>query len=340
MKRSFFLLSVSLAIVVPAAGCASSSDDDATAEASLTAGLHEPQGAERKAIFAAFRKELDVGFNGQAYFFNATNPVGRYLVHGDFAYFEGVLEGPDGNRTPIDYANTAFATDFKNGFLAGTVIQGNFAVKFSGVAKKKADGSWEVATGAFGNFSEPAYNVGAQFDAWRSWASIPPPGQRDIFVSFPIDDLHEPAGTERSAILATMRTQLTKDMNGQTVAFNATEPQGTFLSHDNWAFFGGILEGPDGNKQALNYQNSVYATQSTTSAFKGVLRNGNFAASLRVLLHKEADGSWRIAASTDNPGYNVGTQGWVGDPASDWAWDIFGQSGNGNGDGDGDGDGG
>jgi hypothetical protein len=345
--RSFLVLTFGLALAVPAMGCSVGEGDSSTSASELNT-LHEPQGEERKAIFAAFRTKLDKDFHGQRVFFNSTNPKGRFLAHGDYAYFEGVLEGPDGNRTPIDYANSEYAKDFKDDFLAGTKIEGNLAVKFSGVAKKNADGTWAIANRVINDFTDLAYNVGASWEPWRGWASLPPPAERDIFVAFPVDDVHEPVGAERDALLGVMKAKLTADMHGQVIAFNAEEPKGTFLSHDNWAFFSGVMEGPNGNRTPLDYQNSVYATQSTTTAFKGILRNGNFAASLRVLLHKEKDGNWLIVTAPTQPGYKVGADGWVGDPESDWAWDIFGESGNGNGngngngegDGDGDGDGG
>src|SRR5262249_26455253 len=100
-----------------------------------------------------------------------------------------------------------------------------------------------------------------------------------------------------------------------------------FLAHDGWAYFKGIIVGPNDNAQPIDYRNSIYGHVEGT-AFKGVLHNNNFAATCRALFKKGKDGSWQIA-KTDNAnypssGYAVGSDDWVGDPGSDFAWDIFG----------------
>jgi hypothetical protein len=340
MSRSYLVVALGLVLGLPVAGCASVADDSESSTAELSTTVHEPQGEERKAILAAFRDKLSSDLHGQTVIFNATDPVGRFLAHGDWAYFEGILEGPDANRTPINYANSIYKDEAANGFLGGVQRNGNFAAKFQALAHKGAEGKWTLAT-EFGD--TPTYSVGPRWAAWHSWTSLPTPAQRDIFASFPVDDVHEPQGDERTAILAALTAQITSDVNGQTASFNHVDPAGTFLSHDGWAFFGGIIEGPNGNATPIDYRNSTFAQTAATTAFKGVLKNNNFAAVCRALLKKNPDGTWQLAATKNQdfstPGYTVGTTNWVGDPTSDWAWDIFGASGNGNGDGDGDGDG-
>lgn len=344
-RTSFLVLGLGLFLAVPVAGCSAASDDASSSESAITASLHEPQGAERKAIHEAFRAALKSDLHDQRVLFNTTNPAGRFLAHGDYAYLEGFLEGPDGNRTPIDYANTVFAQDFANGYLEGTTISGNFAAKFQGLVKKNGDGTWSVASVTYypGNEAHPTYAVGPAWESWKSWTSLPTPAERDIFVSAPSDDLHEPVGAERAAVIAELKGVITPKLNGQVPAFNATDPKGTFLSHDGWVFFAGIIEGPNGNTTPIDYRNSAYAQQATTTAFQGVLRNNHFAATFRALLQRQPDGSFKVAATTEQAGYVVGSNAWVGDTTSEWAWDIYGESGNGqgngNGEGDGDGDG-
>src|SRR5262245_24281550 len=104
-SRSLFVAFVGLVLSVPTAGCAASRDDVAESAAGLSSVVHQPQGDERKAIFAGLREQLTIDLHGQTVIFNSTDPVGRFLAHGEWAYFEGILEGPDGNTQPIDYRN-------------------------------------------------------------------------------------------------------------------------------------------------------------------------------------------------------------------------------------------
>lgn len=253
------------------------------ASSELSQILHTPEGAERKAIFAGMRAQLSVDLNGQEVYLNATDPVGRFLAHGEWAYFEGILEGPNANTTPIDYANSKYAQEFSYGYLAGVQRNGHFAAKFQSLLQRSADGTWKIAVGVYG---EPTYSVGPNWDNWRDWAPVPPVGSRDVFVSYPSDDLHEPQGEERSAIVGALRARMTEDLHGQQATFNASDPPGTFLSHDGWAFFEGIIEGPNGNTTPIDYRNSVFAEASQTTAFQGVLRNNNFAAVCRASSRK------------------------------------------------------
>src|SRR5262245_34574868 len=101
MSRSYLVVAVSLLVGIPAAGCTAAGEDSASSASEISTVLHEPQGDERKAIFAAFRAQLTADLHGQQVFFNSTTPVGRYQAHGDWAYFEGILEGPNGNLEPI-----------------------------------------------------------------------------------------------------------------------------------------------------------------------------------------------------------------------------------------------
>jgi hypothetical protein len=343
VSRSLSVVTLGLMFGVPTAGCASVNEGTGESSSELSAVLHEPQGAERKAIFEAFRAQLSIDLHGQQVIFNANDPVGRYKAHGDWAYFEGILEGPEGNTRPIDYQNSIFKDDAANGFLGGVQRNGHFAAKFQSLAHRENDGTWRLGKVKFGTSESPTYTVGPKFASWESWVSVPPPGFRDVFAAFPIDDLHEPQAEERSAILATLGAQLSQDLHGQVPAFNAAEPAGTFLSHDGWAFFSGIIEGPNGNAQPIDYRNSIYSQTSQGTAFKGVLKNNNFAATIRAILKKDADGTWHLSPTKtqdfSSPGYAVGATTWVGDPGSQFAWDILGNNGNGNGNGNGDGDG-
>src|SRR5262245_3228150 len=101
--RSLLVLSLGLALGVIGTGCASATDDVEQGSSDLTQALHEPQGTERKAIFDGMRAELSADFHGQTLAFNATDPAGRFFAHGDWAYFEGIIEGPNSNTQPIDY---------------------------------------------------------------------------------------------------------------------------------------------------------------------------------------------------------------------------------------------
>jgi hypothetical protein len=339
VNSSFFVLALGLALGVPAAGCAASSENTEGSASELQTTVHAPQGDERKAIIAAYKKRLSTDFHGQQVFLLEKDPEGRFLAHGEWAYFEGVVEGPDDNRTAIDYANSEFAKSYTQGFLAGEKINGNFAVKFQSLAHREADGSWTLAPA--NNGRDVAYAVGPNWEAWKSWVSLPVPELRDIFAAYPIDDVHEPKGADRDAILAALRAQVTTDVHGQAVDFNVVDPAGVFLQHDGWAYLSGIVVGPNDNATAVDYRNSIYNQAGT--GFQGVLHNNNFAAIVRALLKREADGTWHIQPSNkpdySTPGYTVGKQVWVGDPSSDFAWDIFGKDG-GNGNGNGDGDGG
>ncbi len=337
-SRSSLVVCAGLMLGIPAAGCSVASESSEDSSSAISTVVHEPQAAERQAVFAAFRAQLAIDLHHQTVAFNATNPVGRYQAHGDWAYFEGILEGPDGNHQPIDYANSTYSQEAHDHLLGGVQRNGAFAAKFQALAHRDANGVWSLAKNKVGTEEQPAYVVGSNYAAWEGWASIPTVEFRDIFAYYPHDDLHTPEGAEREAILAALGAQVTADVHGQAVSFVSTDPGGSFLAHDGWAHFQGIVVGPNDNAQSIDYRNSVYSAAGT-SAFKGELHNFNFAASCRALLKKNADGSWKIAVTTGNaasPGYFVGASNWVGDPESTFAWDIFA---GGEGDGDGDGDG-
>jgi hypothetical protein len=253
------------------------------------------------------------------------------MAHGDWALFEGILEGPDNNTRPIDYSRSIYKEDKELGFLEGVERNGHFAARFAGLAQRGADGRWKINVRQFSE-AVPSYAVGASPDRSEEWAAIPPPAFRDVFAEFPADDLHEPEGAERQAILAALRERIAPDVNGQATFFNAADPPGTFLVHDGWAYFDGIVEGANGNAQPIDYRNSVYSGQQG-SGFRGVLRNNNFAATFRALVEKDATtGTWHVfrPASPDlGAGYAVGKSVWVGDPTSRFAWDIVPVGGNG-----------
>src|SRR5436190_1975715 len=120
--RSSLVVIFGLAIGGPAAGCSSIGESTEEAAASITAGLHEPQGAERKAIVEAFQHKLSIDLYGQETFFNVGLPGGRFLVHGDWAYLEGLIEGPNGITKPIDYDHSVYADEFAAGYLDGVEI--------------------------------------------------------------------------------------------------------------------------------------------------------------------------------------------------------------------------
>jgi hypothetical protein len=351
------LLSLGLGLLVAcASGCSASSEDDASSsEAAVTEGLHEPQGDERKAIFAAFREVLDADLNGQSVAFNSTNPVGRYQAHGDWASYEGILEGPDGNATPINYSNSIYKDAAEGGYLDGVQRNGHFAAKFLGLAHRGADGAWHVVD--LPNEGGKSYAVGPGYDAWRNWASLPPVAKRDVSREFPKDDLHEPQGDERRAILGALHAAIDPQLNGQTCAFNNTSPLGKFLEHDGWAYYEGIIEGPNGNVTPINYTNTIYHEKAGQPGFEGVLRNGNFAAKVTALLQQQADGSWKVSAqeipskegtTTHSAGFSVGTDTTYFGETSYFAYDIYGYGGRGEGgegeggrgEGEGDGEGG
>jgi hypothetical protein len=340
-SRSFFLVTLGL-VAGLTGGCATAADDSAQTASQLEAAVHVPADAERTAILSAFRAQVSTDLNGQVPEFNATDPVGRFEAHGDWAFFQGIIEGPNDNKTALDYKNSEYKDDFVGGFLAGVQRNGNFAAKFQALAHRAADGTWQLAS--FKNpgaaAARPTYALGVNYDVWRDWVSLPTPDLRDIFVAYPHDDLHAPQAEESTALTAALTAQVSQDLHGQTVAFNTTDPVGTFLVHDGWAYLSGIVVGPNDNAQALDYRNSIYSQAG--SAFQGVLHNNNFAASVHALFKQEADGTWHIHASTGkNPskGYAVGSSDWVGNPESQFAYDIFGNNGNGNGNGNGDGGG-
>ena len=351
------VLSIGFALLAASAmGCASTSEDDsASSEAAVTEGLHEPQGDERKAIFAAFREVLTPDLNGQSVIFNNTDPRGRYQAHGDWASYEGILEGADGNTKPINYSKSIYKDAAEGGWLDGVQRNGHFAAKFLGLAHKGADGKWHVVDLPGGGKS---YAVGPGYDAWRDWASLPPVGLRDVSKEFPKDDLHEPVGDERKAILRGLHAVIDPELGGQTCVFNSKDPPGIFLEHDGWAYYEGIIEGPNGNVTPINYSTTVYREQSGKPGFEGVLRNGNFAARVSALLQQQPDGSWKVSAQDipqgegdgegggegggsgsvkHSKGYSVGTDAPYFGEVSSFAYDIYGS---GNGDGEGDGDGG
>lgn len=343
LSRSVAFVFLGLALAT-AAGCSSTTDDASSSEAAVSsAGLHEPQGDERKAIFAAFREVLTPDLHGQAVVFNNTNPAGRFQAHGDWASYEGVLEGP--NATTINYSNSIYRDAAEGGYLDGVRIQGRFAAKFFALAQK-VNGQWQVATLKSG---QKTYAVGPGYDAWASWASLPPIAQRDVSKEFPKDDLHEPQGAERSAIIQALHAVIDPQLGGQSCAFNSNEPGGRFRAHDGWAYYEGIIEGPNGNTTAIDYQNSAFRDRAGKSGFEGVLKGGNFAAKFSALLEQQPDGTWKVSkqnvegAGAD--GYAVGIYApYFGDTTTSlFASDIYGGgcgNGNGNGDGDGDGDGG
>jgi hypothetical protein len=343
-SRSFVVIAFGLTIGLTGAGCAATSEAADQASSNLdTAGVHAPSNDERVAILSAFRGALNADLHGQNPAFNATDPAGRFLAHGDWAYFEGILEGPNGNTTPLDYKNSAYKDDFTAGALAGVQRNGNFAAKFQSLAHRQADGTWQVAS-----FNapqpDPTYGVGVSYDLWKSWASLPAPAQRDIFVSYPHDDLHAPQGADRDSMLAALTAQVSQDLHGQTVAFNTSGADAVFLAHDGWAFLSGLVVGPNDNAEPLDYTNSKYSQAQASNSFKGVLHHGNFAATVSALFKQASDGTWQVSptaanAQTGSPasaGYEVGAIGWIGD-AGEWSYDIFGKVGNGNGNGDGDG---
>ncbi len=343
--RQALVLGFLVAIGSFGAGCASPTDDTGASEAELSQTLHEPRGEERKAIYAAFREHLSADLEGQAVLFNSADPVGRFQAHGDWASFEGILEGADGNVKPINYQRSVYRDAAAGGYLDGVIRNGNFAAKFFALAHREANGTWKVAKDAYG---QPTYAVGPGYEAWSDWAALPPVAVRDVSREFPKDDLHEPVGDERTAILAGLRAVIGPDLNGQAFALNAKDPAGTFLAHDGSAYFDGIIEGPNGNTTAIDFSNSVYQPRAGVAGFEGVLRNGNFAAKCQALLKKQADGSWKVQVETggDAPtnGYSVGTSyGYVGTPASRFAYDIVpggrGDGGEGGRGGEGDGDG-
>src|SRR5262249_25240383 len=110
--HSSCLLVATFALIVSAgAGCSVVGEDVGESSAELSNVLHVPEGAERKANFLGMRAQLSIDLHGQEMFFNATDPVGRFYAHGDWAFFQGIIEGADGNRTPIDYANSTYADD-------------------------------------------------------------------------------------------------------------------------------------------------------------------------------------------------------------------------------------
>lgn len=345
-RSGVVLLSAGLGLLVACAtGCSAGSEDDsASSEAAVSEGLHEPQGDERKAIFAAFREVLTPDLDGQAVVFNNTDPVGRYQAHGDWASYEGILEGADGNTKPINYSKSIYKDAAEGGWLDGVQRNGHFAAKFFGLAHKGADGKWHVVDVNGGK----SYAVGPGYDAWREWAALPPIGKRDVSREFPKDDLHEPQGDERKAILSALHAVIDPQLNGQTCVFNNVDPVGRFQAHDGWAYYDGIIEGPNGNLTPINYKGTIYHEKAGGPGFEGVLRNGNFAAKIHALLQQKADGSWKVSVqdiptgettSTHSLGFEVGTdRSYFGDVSS-FAYDIYGQNEGGEG-GEGGGEGG
>jgi hypothetical protein len=337
LARPLFLAALVTSTGVFSVGCSASTDEGDESSAAVSTGVHEPQGDERKAIYDAFRPRLTKELNGQSPIFNSKDPAGRFQAHGDYAYFEGILEGPNGNVTPLNYKNSIYQEAFEGGWLDGVQRNGHFAAKFFGLAHREANGKWKIVDGDTDN---AAFAVGPGYDVWESWTSAPPPAQRDVFVAYPKDDLHEPQGEELKAILDVLKAQLGRDVNGQALFLNWTDPAGSFKVHDGYAYFNGIIEGPDGNKTPIDYSNSIYAA-SQSNGFDGLLRNGNFAAKCHALLVKQPNGSWKLAAASNDgvstEGYLVGKNGWVGDPGR-FSYDVF-PPGDGNGDGDGDGNG-
>ena len=77
------IVSLALVLGVAATGCASTAGEETEESTENLTTLHEPQGAERKAIHAAFRDQLSRDLNNQTIIFNSKDPPGRYLVHGD-----------------------------------------------------------------------------------------------------------------------------------------------------------------------------------------------------------------------------------------------------------------
>src|SRR6185295_17528198 len=122
------------------------------------------------------------------------------------------------------------------------------------------------------------------------WAALPPIAKRDVSKEFPKDDLHEPQGDERKAILHALHAVIDPQLNGQSCVFNNTDPVGLFLEHDGWAFYQGIIEGPNGNITPINYKGTIYHEKAGAPGFEGVLRNGNFAAKVSALFKQQADG--------------------------------------------------
>lgn len=341
------VLSLGLGLLMACvSGCSAGSEDDsASSEAAISEGLHEPQGDERKAIFAAFREVLTPDLNGQSVVFNNTDPVGRYQAHGDWASYEGILEGPNGNLQPINYSNSIYKDAAEGGYLDGVQRNGKFAAKFQGLAHRGADGKWHVVDVNGGK----SYAVGAGYEAWRDWASLPPIALRDVSKAFPKDDLHEPQGDERKAILAGLHAVIDPELNGQSCIFNSKDPPGVFLEHDGWAYYEGIIEGPNGNVTPINYQNTIYREKSGQPGFEGVLRNGNFAAKVHALLQQQPNGSWKVSAqdiqegegvTRHSSGYSVGTSNAYFGEVSSFAYDIYGQGRGGEGGEGGDGEGG
>ena len=331
LASSLLLASTSLSI-----GCASEAapEDDATAAAELATGLHEPQGDERKAIHAAIRASITSSLHGQAVIFNSTDPRGRFQAHGGWAYYEGILEGPNGNAQPIDYKNSEYAWEFENGYLEGVIRNGKFAAKIVALVQRQADGTWQVASESYGNGETwPAFAIGTADQRWIPWVELAPRESYDVFPFAPSDTLHEPQGEERKAILGGIRERLGADLNGQTFGLNSTQPDGHFQTHDGWAFYQGIIEGPNGNVTPINYQNSAFSGRKADE-FRGVLRNGNFAANITAILQKGADGSWRIAEG--GAAYWVGgddhvwsSSNGVFESLSPFSYDIFPYSGEG-----------
>jgi hypothetical protein len=123
--------------------------------------------------------------HGQELFFNDVDPPGRFLVRGDWAFFSGILEGPNGNATPIDYANSVYRDVADD--LDGVERGGNFAATFIALLKRDPDGTWHAPTTA----GKPTYALGSR-KAWLFWTDLPPAPARSIFPA-PVPTTGEPS---------------------------------------------------------------------------------------------------------------------------------------------------
>jgi hypothetical protein len=61
------------------------------------------------------------------------------------AFYEGILEGANGNQTPIDYRNTIWREKAEGPGFLGVLRNGHFAAKMSALLQQQPDGSWKVS---------------------------------------------------------------------------------------------------------------------------------------------------------------------------------------------------